>query len=115
MKVAVEDKFGNVVTGNSSTVSLAVASGPAGFATGSTTSVVAVNGVATFSKLIFNKSGTYTLRAGDGLLTGAVSGTITINAAAASKLVFQRMTGPKSTRSSGKTGDLEASSSSSER
>ena len=44
-----EDAFGNVVTSDTSTVTIAVASGPGGFAAGSTTSVAAVNGVATFS------------------------------------------------------------------
>ena len=44
--------------GNTSTVTLAVASGPGGFATGSTTSVAAVNGVATFSNLLLDTAGT---------------------------------------------------------
>ena len=47
----------NVVTSNTSTVAVSVASGPGGFASGSTTSVAAVNGVATFSNLIFDTAG----------------------------------------------------------
>ena len=38
--VEVEDQFSNVVTGDSSTVTLRVASGPGGFASGSTTAAL---------------------------------------------------------------------------
>ncbi|HUY32931.1 MAG TPA: PKD domain-containing protein [Pirellulales bacterium] len=73
--VAVEDQFGNVVTTDSSTVAMAVASGPAGgaFTPSSVTSAAASSGVATYSSLALNLSGTYTLSAGDGSLTGATS------------------------------------------
>ena len=91
--VAVEDQFGNVVTGNSSSVTLKVSSGPGGFAVDSTTKVAAVQGVATFSNVILNSSGTYTLGASDGTLTGATSGNIVVTAAGASKLVFQTVPG----------------------
>jgi hypothetical protein len=86
----VEDTFGNVVTSNSSTVALAVLSGPASFASGSTTSVAAASGVASFSNLIFNTAGSYTLSASDGSLTGATSGSFTVSPAAASKLVISQ-------------------------
>ena len=66
VKVAVTDAFGNVVTSDTSTVAIAVASGPGGFAVGSTTSVAAVNGVATFSNLILDTAGSYTLSLSDG-------------------------------------------------
>jgi hypothetical protein len=71
--VSVEDSSGQVVSGDSSTVSIAIASGPTGgaFIAGSVTSVAASNGVATFTHLAFNLSGTYTLRASDGSLTAA--------------------------------------------
>jgi hypothetical protein len=84
----VQDANGNTVTSDTSTVTIAVASGPAGFTAGSTLTATAVNGVATFSNLILNTAGTYTLRATDGSLTSATSGSIAINVAAASKLVF---------------------------
>jgi hypothetical protein len=90
VKVAVEDQFGNIVTGDSSTVTLSVAAGPGGFAGGSTLSVAAVNGVATFSNLILNTTGKYTLNAADGSLTVPTSGTISINPAAATQLVLQQ-------------------------
>ena len=65
VEVAVEDQWGNIVTGDTSMVTLTLAGGPGGFATGSTTSVQAVNGVATFSNLIFDTAGSYALSASD--------------------------------------------------
>ncbi len=88
VKAAIEDAFGNVVTGNTSTVTIAVASGPGGFATGSTTSVAAVNGIATFSALILRTAGTYTLSVSDGSLTGSTSGSVVVTAGPASKIVI---------------------------
>jgi len=90
IQATVQDAYGNTVTSNRSTVTIAVASGPAGagFNGVSTTQVVAVNGVATFSNLILNTAGTYTFRATDGSLTSATTGSIAISAAAASKLAF---------------------------
>jgi hypothetical protein len=86
--VAVEDKFGNIVTTNNSTVTLTL-SGGAKFSTGSSTaSVAAVNGIATFSNLIIITAGTFTMAASDGTLTKATSGSVVINAVAASKLAF---------------------------
>ncbi|WP_010587039.1 fibronectin type III domain-containing protein [Schlesneria paludicola] len=82
--VAVEDSFGNVVTADHSTITISVASGPGALANTSTVSVQAVNGVATFNKLILATTGTYTLRASDGALISAVSSTFTIGATLAS-------------------------------
>jgi hypothetical protein len=88
VQVAIKDQFGNVVTGNTSTVTVAKASGPGGFVTGSTTSVAAVNGVATFSNLMLNTTGAYTLSVSDSTLTGATTGSITIGASSAAKLAI---------------------------
>jgi hypothetical protein len=86
-KVAIEDQFGNVVTTDISTVTLTLSSGT--FSTGSNTATaVASSGVATFNSLVINTAGTYSLAASDGTLTGVTSGNITINPAAASKLVY---------------------------
>ena len=79
LTVAVLDAFGTVVAGNTSTVTLTVVSGPGGFASGSTTSVAVVNGVATFSNLAFTVPGTYTLMATDGTLASAVSTNLVVN------------------------------------
>ena len=62
-----DDQFGNVVTTDSSSVTLTVSSGPGSF-DGSTT-VAASSGIATFSNLILNTAGNYTLTASDGSLT----------------------------------------------
>ena len=88
IKVAAEDAFGNVVTTDTSTVTIAVATGPGGF-TGSTTSVAAVGGVATFNNLVLDTSGTYALTSTDGSLTNVTSGNVVIAAASASQLVDQ--------------------------
>jgi uncharacterized repeat protein (TIGR03803 family) len=84
--VDVEDQYGNIVTGNTSNVTMSIASGPGTL--GGTVTVAAVNGVATFSNLSLTTSGSYALSAGDGALTTATSGSFTVSPAAASKLVF---------------------------
>jgi hypothetical protein len=89
--VILEDSFGNVVTNNTSTVTVAVASGPAGFAAGSTTSVAAANGIANFSNLILDAAGSYTLSVSDAGMIGVTTGTITISPAVASQLVVQQL------------------------
>jgi hypothetical protein len=88
IKVAVEDAYGNVVTSNTSKITVVVNTGPGGFATGSTTTVAAASGVATFSKLLFSKSGSYVIGASDGTLTTAASPSITVAPAAAAKLAI---------------------------
>ena len=90
MQLVVEDAFGNVVTSDNSSVTIAVASGPGGFTGGSTISVAAVNGVATFSNLVLNTAGSYTLSVSDGGLAGANTGNLTVSPAAASQLVLQQ-------------------------
>ena len=92
--IAVEDQFGNVVTGDTSTVALSVFSGP-GTLSG-TNSVAAVAGEATFGNLILDTAGTYTLSAADGKLAGVDSDSFTVSAASSvNKLVF--VTGPSNT------------------
>ena len=84
--VDVEDQFGNVVTTDSSDVSLATASGPG--ALSGTTTVAAANGVATFSDVTIATAGTYTIQATDGSLTSATSNSFNIALAVATKVVF---------------------------
>jgi hypothetical protein len=86
--VAVQNSQGQILSNDNSTVTLSISSGPGSFASGSTVTVAAVHGIATFSNLRFNTAGNYTLSASDGSLTGAVSSSLTINAAPASKLAF---------------------------
>jgi hypothetical protein len=81
VQVQVLDKFGNLLTGdNTDQVTLAVASGPGGFASGSTTTATASGGVATFSNLVLNTRGTYTLsQSATGNLTGPNSASFVVS------------------------------------
>ena len=85
--VDVLDSSNNLVTSDTTNVTLSLASNP-GFATlNGTTTVAAVNGVATFAGLSINTSGAgYTLTASDGSYTGVTSAAFTITAAAPSQL-----------------------------
>ena len=86
VKVAVETQAGAVVTTDTSTVTLTINHGL--FANGSTTTTAtAVNGIATFSNLVINAVGSYTLVATDGVLLQAQTNSFAV-AAQASKLVF---------------------------
>ena len=79
--VRVLDQFGNLVTGDTSNVSLAIttATGTAGATLSGTTSVNAIGSVATFSGLSIDFGGTgYTLTASDGGLGTATSGAFNI-------------------------------------
>ncbi|MGA2501118.1 MAG: FKBP-type peptidyl-prolyl cis-trans isomerase, partial [Tepidisphaeraceae bacterium] len=90
--VKLTDGSGNVVTGDDSNVSLAIAAGPKGATLGGTLTVAAQNGIATFSNLSITRAGTYTLVASCGTLggtTGSVS--FTISPLAVSKLVFSTL------------------------
>lgn len=79
IQVAIEDGTGTVVTASSGSVTLAVGSG-AGVLAGTTT-VAAVDGVATFSALHIDTAGSgYTLIASAGALTSATSSGFTIAA-----------------------------------
>jgi len=86
--VAVENQNGQVVTTDNSTVSLTIGGGPGGFATNSTVSAKAINGIATFTNLVLDAAGSYQLSANDAGLAGSTSHSFTINPAAASKVAF---------------------------
>src|SRR5262249_26423027 len=85
--VKVEDQYGNVVTSDSSNVT--IGSSTTAFTTSSTLTVAAKSGVATFSNIDPTTAGTSnTLSASDGSLTGATSNPFTANPTAPSKLPF---------------------------
>jgi hypothetical protein len=67
--VAVVDAYGNTITTSNQLVTLAIASGPAGARLTGMTTVRAVHGIATFSNVMLNVAGTYTLTATGGKLT----------------------------------------------
>jgi streptogramin lyase len=63
LKASIEDQYGNVVTTASGTVSVALANNPTGATLGGTTSVTVSQGVASFTNLTINKTGSgYTLQ-----------------------------------------------------
>ena len=86
VKVAMEDQYGNIETSFSAgVVTLTIAGGPGGFASG-TTSVVVSQGVAAFSNLVLDTAGNYRFQATSSTnLTAATSAAFTIIPAAASK------------------------------
>lgn len=87
--VTVQDSGGRTVTSDPSSVTLAIASGPAGANLSCTNNPVAASsGVATFAGCKIDKAGAYTLTATDGSLTSAVSNSVTVSAGAATKLAF---------------------------
>ena len=87
--VAVEDKFGNVVTSNNSTVTMTIGNGPGIFDGSSTVQATAVNGLATFSNLILDSAGSYTLAATTGLVPASTSSSFLVgDSASATRLVF---------------------------
>ncbi len=90
VQVTIFDKFGGVVSDdNSDQVTLSVASGTGGFTSGSTTTVTVSGGVATFTNLVLDTAGTYTLaESGTIGLSGPNSSSFTVNAAAPNHLRF---------------------------
>jgi len=87
--VQVEDAGGNLVTTSTASITIAIGTNPSSGTLSGTLTVAASGGVATFSNLSINKSGTgYTLKATSGTLTSATSSTFNILAGAESQLVF---------------------------
>ncbi|MCU1426099.1 MAG: hypothetical protein JWL83_99 [Actinomycetia bacterium] len=86
--VKIRDAGGNIITGdNTSTVTLAKASGPSGGIL-TCTPVVAVAGIATFAGCKIDLVGTYTLTAGDGTRTSPASSPVAITVGGPAKLGF---------------------------
>ena len=89
LTVSVEDGFGNVATGYSGSVTLSLSSNPGSGTLQGTTSVNAVNGVATFSGLSLNTAGSgYVLQASAGNLTTATTGSLTVAPAGPAQLLI---------------------------
>ncbi len=89
VRAVIEDAYGNVETGdNSDTVTLSVNTGPSTQMGGTLTETV-LAGVATFSDLVLDKAGNYTLAENaTGGISGPISGSFTVVPAAADHLVF---------------------------
>ncbi|HEX8245887.1 MAG TPA: invasin domain 3-containing protein, partial [Longimicrobium sp.] len=89
VRVAIQDQYGNTITGATDNVTIAIGTNPAGGTLSGTATVAAVNGVATFADLSINKVGTgYTLTAASGSLTGATSQAFDVTAGAPAQLAF---------------------------
>jgi len=87
--VQVRDANDNVVTSSTAAITMAILNNPGGATLGGTTTVNAVAGVATFSSLNLNRTGSgYTLRATSGSLTAATSDAFNINPGAPTALVW---------------------------
>ena len=87
--VSVEDAAGNVVTTANNSITMTIANNPSSGTLAGTTSVAAVNGVATFNNLNINNAGFgYTLSAGATGLTSATSSSFNVSVGTASKLAF---------------------------
>src|SRR5207247_1782531 len=85
--VRVLDQFGNLVTGDTSNVTVAIGTNAGGGTLSGPTTVAASGGVATFSTLSLNKTGLgYTLSATDGALGAGTSAFFNISPAAATHL-----------------------------
>ncbi len=79
LQASIEDQYGNVVTTDTNTVTVAFANNPTGATLSGTLSVAASQGVATFSGLEINKTGTgYTLQVTSSGLSSAVSSAIDV-------------------------------------
>jgi len=91
VQVMALDGMGNTLTGFNGDVTVTITAGtaPPGTMLFGTTTVAAVNGVATFSDLSMQRQGTQRLSATAAGFSGATSSTFTINAGAAAVLDFR--------------------------
>ncbi|HUO06990.1 MAG TPA: Ig-like domain repeat protein [Phycisphaerae bacterium] len=93
--IQLQNANGQLVTTDNSAVTIAILSGPAGGTITGTISVNAVNGIARFTTLTFNKTGTYALRATDAKLTAATTSSFTVSPDIASaRVVITQMPTP---------------------
>jgi hypothetical protein len=89
VQVVAQDTFGNTATSYTGNVTLALGTNPSGATLGGTLTVAAVAGVATFSNLTLNLTGTgYTLVVSASGLTSATSTAFNITGGVATQLVF---------------------------
>jgi Bacterial Ig-like domain (group 3) len=96
LEVAIEDLYGNIETGNDTSVvtaSLQIGAGPLQ----GTMSVTASDGIATFTNLADDKAVTIALNFSSPTLTGANSTNLVINPAPATQLIIQDEPSPSAT------------------
>src|SRR5207253_11031296 len=91
VKVRALDALGNLVTGFTGSVAIALGNNPGGSTLSGTTPVAAVGGVATFTNLSLNKTGTgYTLTASASGFSPVTSSAFDITAGTATQLLFSQ-------------------------
>src|SRR5712691_4935430 len=89
VQVSIEDANGTVVNTATNAVTIAIGTNPGGGTLSGTVTANAVAGVATFSNLSIDKTGTgYTLAASAATLTGATSTTFNVTPGTPAKLAF---------------------------
>ena len=92
--VTVQDSFGNTVTSSTASITVAIGNNPGGGTLSGTTTKNAITGVASFSDISLNKSGTgYTLTASAASLTGATSNAFSVSSGADANLVLLSVNG----------------------
>ncbi len=92
VQVEIRDGLGNRVTTSTASVSIAIGTNPGSGVLSGTASTNAVAGLATFSNLSINRSGTgYTLTAASGALTGATSSAFNVNPGTATAVAVTSM------------------------
>lgn len=92
-EVAVQDAYGNTVTGSTSPITLAVTGGGASVTSCTTNPLAATAGVASFSACRVAKAGTWTLAATSGSLAAATSATFTITSGPAATIAVSSGSG----------------------
>ena len=93
VRIAIQDAGGNTVASATGQVTVAIGANPGAGVLSGTTTANAVNGVATFSNLSIDKTGTgYTLTGASPGLTGVTSPAFDVLTGSANRLVF--ITGP---------------------
>jgi alpha-tubulin suppressor-like RCC1 family protein len=89
LNVAVQDANGNVLASATNSITLSIGTNPAQGKLSGTTTVAAIDGVATFSGLSIDKAGTgFTLTASSPKLSSAITSSFSVVAGAPTKLVF---------------------------
>ncbi len=89
LQASIEDAYGNVETGDTASVTLALANNPTGATLGGTLSATASNGVSTFSELTLTKAAAgYTLQASSSGLSSATTSATTVTPAAATQVAI---------------------------
>ncbi|WP_375772100.1 S8 family serine peptidase [Archangium gephyra] len=90
VRVTIRDAYGNVVTEASDAITLTLGSNPGSATLAGTTTVAAVNGVATFTDLSLDRSARgYTLQASTASLASVTSSTFEVTTGAPARLVFR--------------------------